>query len=84
MALVKDPGWVVHSYLIIGLESRWVALCISMDMGVSLLADFTLGGWGGRLALGGNPNIRNVTVFSLGLFRFSREEFPDLLPGEGW
>lgn len=37
----------------------------------------------GRLVLGGNPNYQRVKVFPLGLFRFSREEFPDLLRGEG-
>lgn len=66
MTLVKDPGWVIHSYLIIRLKSRWVALCISVDMGVSSVGRFHSWEMGWEAGTWGKPKYQECASLFFG------------------
>ena len=80
--LIRDPGRVVHSYLIIGLKSWWGALCMSMDIGVCHLVNFTpVMGW--DVALGEKPNIRMWHSFLWDCSDYREKNLPISSPGKG-
>ena len=79
---IRDPGRVVHSYLIIGLKSWWGALYMSMNIGVCHLADFTpVMGW--EVAHGEKPNIRMWESFLWDCSDYLEKNLLISSPGKG-
>ena len=79
---IRDLGRVVHSYLIIGLKSWWGALCMSMNIVVCHLADFTpVMGW--EVAHGEKPNIRMWQSFLWDCSDYLEKNLLISSPGKG-